>query len=151
MAGAVNTIHCVEGKLVGYNTDGRGLLEALESEAGLKRGGLRKSCILGSGGAAGAAFVAFILARAAKVTVVSRNHDTATALVDRMSSHLGSVEAHACSFAEAASAISSASLTVNTTPVGMTPGIPSPFRRVWWVPDRSSTTWSTVEPSRPLY
>ncbi len=35
MAGAVNTVHCTEGKLVGYNTDGRGLLESLEEETGL--------------------------------------------------------------------------------------------------------------------
>jgi len=126
MAGAVNTIHCVEGRLVGYNTDGRGLLEALESEAGFSATGT-EVVILGSGGAAGAAFVAFILAKAAKVTVVSRNLATATDLVDRMSSHLGSVEAHACSFEDARGALASASLIVNTTPLGMEPDDPSPI------------------------
>ncbi len=32
MAGAVNTVHVVEGRLIGYNTDGRGLIEALKEE-----------------------------------------------------------------------------------------------------------------------
>jgi len=126
MAGAVNTIHVTEGKMVGYNTDGRGLLEALEREAGLNVAGT-EVVILGSGGAAGAAFVALILARAARVTVVSRNPATAAALVERMASHLGAVEAHACSFDEAAGPIASASLVVNTTPLGMSSGDPSPI------------------------
>ena len=38
MAGAVNTVHCVDGRLIGYNTDGRGLLESLETEAGFVAG-----------------------------------------------------------------------------------------------------------------
>lgn len=126
MAGAVNTIHCTDNGLVGYNTDGRGLLEALDSEAGFDVSGT-EVVILGSGGAAGAAFVAFILARAARVTVVSRNQQTATALVDRMAGHLGTVDAHACTFDEARGAVSTASLIVNTTPLGMRPGDPSPI------------------------
>jgi shikimate dehydrogenase len=127
MAGAVNTIHCTEGRLVGYNTDGRGLLEALEREAGLNAAGT-EVVILGSGGAAGAAFVAFILAKAAKITVVSRNQVTANELVDRMSSHLGSIEARACTFEESPAVIAGASLVVNTTPLGMAADDPSPIR-----------------------
>jgi shikimate dehydrogenase len=126
MAGAVNTIHCTDNGLVGYNTDGRGLLESLDSEAGLNVSGT-EVVLLGSGGAAGAAFVAFILARAAKVTVVSRNQASAAALVDRMAAHLGCVEARACSFDDAPAAIASASLVVNATPLGMAPDDPSPI------------------------
>ena len=62
MAGAVNTVHCTEGKLVGYNTDGRGLLESLEEETGLLVEG-KDVVLLGSGGAAGAALVALVLAQ----------------------------------------------------------------------------------------
>ncbi len=126
MAGAVNTIHISEGTIVGYNTDGRGLLEALEREAGLNVAGT-EVVILGSGGAAGAAFVAFILARAAKITLVSRNVASAAALIDRMASHLCAVEAQACAFEDATGAIASASLVVNTTPLGMSAGDPSPI------------------------
>ncbi|MEM2876021.1 MAG: shikimate dehydrogenase, partial [Candidatus Bathyarchaeia archaeon] len=48
--GAVNTILNKEGKLIGYNTDGLGALEALR-EAGVDLHGI-KAVILGAGGAA---------------------------------------------------------------------------------------------------
>lgn len=127
MAGAVNTIHCTEDGLIGYNTDGRGLLEALEDEAGLTVAG-SEVVVLGSGGAAGAAFVAFILAGAAKITIASRNMATASELVDRMSPHLGAIEASACSLDQADAAISSSALVVNATPLGMRPDDASPIR-----------------------
>ena len=80
MAGAVNTVHCVDGQLVGYNTDGRGLLEALERDAGFDPAG-KNVVILGAGGAAGGAFVALILARAARITLVNRDVARAEELV----------------------------------------------------------------------
>ncbi len=126
MAGAVNTIHCVDGRLMGYNTDGRGLLESLQSEVGFDPCGA-EVVLLGSGGAAGAAFVSFVLAKVSRVTVVSRNEQAARALVERMAPHLGQVEAHVCAEGELARAVSSASLVVNTTPVGMQPADPSPL------------------------
>ena len=42
MAGAVNTVHCVDGRLVGYNTDSRGLLESIEAEAHFSSEGRRR-------------------------------------------------------------------------------------------------------------
>ncbi|TLM79746.1 MAG: shikimate dehydrogenase, partial [Actinobacteria bacterium] len=59
MAGAVNTVHVSDGRLIGYNTDGRGLLEALETEAGFLPEG-KSVTLVGAGGAAGAALVAFV-------------------------------------------------------------------------------------------
>lgn len=126
MAGAVNTIHCVDGQLMGYNTDGRGLLESLQGEMGFNAAGA-EVVILGSGGAAGAAFVAFVLAKAAKITVVSRNQDTARSLVDRMASHLGPVEAVVAEPSALSSIAGSAALIVNTTPLGMGSGDASPL------------------------
>ena len=52
MAGAVNTVHVVDGRLVGYNTDGRGLLETLENEAGFAPAG--KRVVIGVTGEPGA-------------------------------------------------------------------------------------------------
>jgi shikimate dehydrogenase len=120
MAGAVNTVQLVDGKLMGYNTDGRGLLEALDEGAGFTVAG-KDVVLIGSGGAAGAAFVAFILAQAASVTVVSRNSDSAEDLLGRMAPHLGNVSAHAVGIGDAESSIRSAALVVNATPVGMAP------------------------------
>lgn len=126
MAGAVNTVHCVDGRLVGYNTDGRGLIEALETDAGFSPAG-KNVVIIGAGGAAGAAFVALILARAASVTVINRDVDNAEALVERMRPHLGSVRADALSVTTAFGAIGEADLVINATPVGMRPDEPSPI------------------------
>lgn len=130
MAGAVNTVHVDEGRLVGYNTDGRGLLEALETQTGFVASG-KRIVILGAGGAAGGALVAFILARAASVTVVGRDYTRAGELIERVAPHLGEVDAAVETFASAERAVAAADLVVNATPVGMDPGDPSPIPDEW--------------------
>lgn len=126
MAGAVNTIHVTDGRLLGYNTDGRGLIESLRDEASLCVEG-KDVVLLGTGGAAAAAFVAFVLERARSVTVVGRNLVNAGELVARLSPHLGAVDARAMTFDEAGTAVRDAHLVVNATPLGMRPGDASPI------------------------
>lgn len=135
MAGAVNTVHVVDGRLVGYNTDGRGLLEALDTEAGFSATGA-DVVVLGAGGAAGAAFVAFLLARAGTVAVVSRDISRADELLGRMSAHLGGVQARSVSLTDAEVAVRGAHLIVNATPVGMNPGDASPIPIEWLRPEQ---------------
>lgn len=130
MAGAVNAVHCADGRLVGYNTDGRGLLEALQLEAQFVPAD-KDVVIYGAGGAAGATIVALILAKAAGVTVVNRNIDHAEDLVDRMAPHLGAVRARALSQAGAEEAVRTADLVVNATPAGMRPEDDSPIPTEW--------------------
>lgn len=130
MAGAVNTVHLVDGRLMGYNTDGRGLLEALDTEADFVPAG-RDIVIIGSGGAAGAAFVAFLLAKAASVTLVGRDIARADALLMRMERHLGDVRADAVVVADAEEAVGAADLIVNATPAGMQPDDASPVPVGW--------------------
>ncbi len=130
MAGAVNTVHLVDGRLVGYNTDGRGLLESLEHDAGFTPTG-KTVVILGTGGAAGGAFVAFLLGRAARVTIVSREAERADALLSRMASHLRDVDARAMPLASAHSDVTSADLIVNATPLGMGRNDASPLPAEW--------------------
>lgn len=126
MAGAVNAIHCKDGKLVGYNTDGRGLLEALETEAGFTPAGTH-AVVVGAGGAAGAAAVALLLAKAARITIVNRSIDSAEELASRLYAHAGATVLEASSSDQAANAaFSSANLIVNATSVGMRPDDPSP-------------------------
>lgn len=50
LIGAVNTVHFVEGKAKGYNTDGRGFISALREEKGFNLSG-KKVCVIGAGGA----------------------------------------------------------------------------------------------------
>ncbi len=148
MAGAINTVHCVDGRLVGYNTDGRGLLEALELGAEMSVAG-KKVVLLGAGGAAGGAVVAFILARAASVTVVNRNGDHAEELLERVGPHMGAVQARWMSYADAEQAVREADLIVNATPVGMQAGDPSPVPMSWLGPGQVvfDMVYGTPEPT----
>ncbi len=134
MAGAVNTVHCVDGRLIGYNTDGRGLLESLSTDAGFDPAG-KDIVILGAGGASGAAFVAFMLGKARRITIVNRSLERAEALVERMSAHMRSTEAGVAELAFAQEHIASADLIVNATPIGMHDGDPSPIPTEWLKPD----------------
>lgn len=118
MAGAVNTVHCSDGKLIGYNTDGRGLLESLESEAGFNPAG-KKAVILGAGGAAGGAVVALILARTASITVVNRDVERAEELLDRMSAHTMTIKTEATTYPASEQAVREADVVINATSVGM--------------------------------
>lgn len=134
MAGAVNTVHCVEGKLVGYNTDSRGLLESLEAEAQFNAEG-RRIVIVGAGGAAGAAVAGFTLGRAAHLTIVNRDMSRAEQLLIRVERYLRGLEVQLETLeAGAESAVREADLVINTTPLGMKADDPSPIPIEWLHP-----------------
>jgi shikimate dehydrogenase len=121
LAGAVNTVHVVDGRLIGYNTDGRGLVESLTSEAGFQPEG-RNVVLLGAGGAAGAAVVGMILGKAARVTVAARREEMSEALVDRLQGRTRGTEVETCGMGdELRRLVEQADLIVNATPVGMAP------------------------------
>lgn len=130
MAGAVNTVHVVDGRLIGYNTDARGLLESLECDAGFVTEG-RRVVVHGAGGAAAAAVVACVLGKAAEVVVVNRTPERAEDLVDRMRPHLRCIEASASGVDDAEEQVRRADLIVNATPVGMSVDDPSPVPVEW--------------------
>ncbi len=130
MAGAVNTVHCTDGRLVGYNTDGRGMLESLADDAGFSPEG-KRVVLLGAGGAAGAAIVAFILGRAARVDVVVRDLTRGEEIIARVEPHLKDTVATAVTFDEAEGAVRGADLIVNATPVGMSEDDESPVPGAW--------------------
>jgi shikimate dehydrogenase len=131
MAGAVNTVHVVDGRFVGYNTDGRGLVESLETDAGFVPEG-KDVVILGAGGAAGAAFVSLMLAKTKSITVANRDAVRAEELVARMCSHARETELKSSELgADAEEPVRAADLIVNATPVGMHADDPSPVPGDW--------------------
>lgn len=130
MAGAVNTVHCMDGHLVGYNTDGRGLVESLAEEARFTSAG-ENITIIGAGGAAGAAAVAFILEKARRVTIVNRTIERAEELADRLIPYARATEVIALHISEAEEQISESKLLVNATPMGMASDDPSPVPVSW--------------------
>lgn len=112
--GAVNTIVVADGKLVGHNTDGQGLLAALADE-GVRVAGARV-LVLGAGGVARA--IVFALGGAgAAVTVAARREDAA-----RDAAALAGGTAVFLSDA----AIEEYDVLVNATPLGMR-AEPPPF------------------------
>lgn len=131
MAGAVNTVHCVDGRLIGYNTDGRGLLETLLNDAGFDPAG-KSVAVIGAGGAAGAAITALMLAKASRLALVNRDVVRAESLIERMGDRMRAMEVTVHPLdADAAVAVRDADLIINATPVGMSAEDPSPVPLEW--------------------
>lgn len=112
--GAVNTVVNRSGRLVGFNTDGRGFMRSL-AEAGIDVSG-KRVLLLGAGGAARA--VGYYLAQeAASIVIVNRTKGKAEALaadLNRVRSVV-SVAEHVARFEEV-------DLVVNTTSLGLKAG-----------------------------
>jgi len=131
LAGAVNTIHVSDGRLIGYNTDGRGLVESLAQDADFTTKDAR-IVLFGAGGAAAAALVAFVLEGAASVTVVNRTLANAESMIARLRGRTR--ETAVCAVlpdADAAEAVAAADMVVNATPLGMRPGDALPLPAAW--------------------
>ena len=116
--GAVNTIVHREGRLIGYNTDAEGFLEALRHLGGFEPAG-KRAVLIGAGGAARA--VSFTLARAGvrSLAITDIIGERAQGLFSSLRS-LG-VETHVleCEDKSLKDALSNCDLVVNCTPVGM--------------------------------
>lgn len=77
LVGAVNTVHCVEGRLIGDNTDGRGFYEPLRA-SGIPVHG-RDVVVFGAGGAA-RAVVFQLIRQGARVLLINRTRERAEKL-----------------------------------------------------------------------
>ena len=86
LAGAVNTLQWDSaGKLLGFNTDGKGLLRDLQHNLGIDLAD-RKILLVGAGGAAAGVIHPLLQALPAKLVVINRTASRAEALVQRFSS-----------------------------------------------------------------
>ena len=131
MAGAVNTVHCVDGRLIGYNTDGRGLVDSLASEVGFDVAG-KTVAVVGAGGAAGSALVSLVLGKAGRVVILNRTPGNAEMLADRVRPHARDTSVETAPLDEAAgSLVREADLLVNATSLGMRSEDPSPVPSAW--------------------
>lgn len=134
LAGSVNTVHRADGKLIGYNTDGRGLTESLKLEAGFEAQG-RKAVIIGTGGAAGAAFVGLLLEHIGHVTIAGRDAEQAEYMIDNLGDRMRETTAEAVELGDGIrDAVEAADLIINATPLGMQPDDPLPVEEEWLHP-----------------
>ena len=119
--GAVNTVHCIEGRLLGDNTDGRGFYEPLR-EMGVSLQG-RQVVVLGAGGAA-RSVVFRLLREGANVCLTNRTSERAERLAqDAADAGYGALMrvVRGSEERELRNAIAGAELLVHTTRVGMHP------------------------------
>ncbi len=119
--GAVNTVHCQNGRLLGDNTDGYGFYEPLR-EMGYDMAG-RQAVVLGAGGAA-RAVVAQLIREGARVVIANRSPERAERLAQDMNAIFpgAGVQVIALDDAEALRrALADSTLLTNTTRVGMRP------------------------------
>ena len=115
-AGAVNCVVREGSRLVGYNTDGPGVLRALRQAGLMVEGG--RTVILGAGGAASA--VAMSLAeRSGEITVLNRTGQKARALALVLQAAGARSSGFALSDEPAQVALGEANLVVHCSTVGM--------------------------------
>lgn len=88
LMGAVNTVRIENGKLIGENTDGKGFINALVQDAGVRPEG-KKAVILGAGGAARAISVELALNGASQITIVNRSEERGRELTSLLNEKTG--------------------------------------------------------------
>lgn len=119
--GAVNTFrHDAHGRLIGHNTDVAGVQAALAALLGDEAPPPARSVVLGAGGSAGAVLVALSAGGARDITIAARTPHRAEQLAQRLGV-TATIEPHDPTEPSLAlrEALTSASLVVNTTPVGL--------------------------------
>ena len=82
MIGAINTIVNDNGKLTGYNTDGKGFMTSLQKDAKIVELKSKKAMILGSGGAARAIAVELAIEGINSLTIVNRTEKRGLDLIN---------------------------------------------------------------------
>lgn len=118
-AGAVNTVVNEAGRLIGYNTDGDGLVRSLADDLGFVPGS-GTIVVVGAGGAARGAVPALCRAGAGRIVVVNRSRERAEEIAEAMSKlHPGTEIIPASEPAELKPWLGGTSLLVNTTSLGM--------------------------------
>ena len=118
-AEAVNTVRNDGGKLLGFNTDGDGLVKSLQTDLDCSVSG-KSVVIAGAGGAARGAVPALCRAGAKKIAVANRSAGPARNLVDLMRKHYSSTELLATDGYDAfPDLLADADILINTTSLGM--------------------------------
>ncbi|MCA1031830.1 shikimate dehydrogenase [Bacillus timonensis] len=117
--GAVNTVVNNKGKLVGYNTDGLGFIEALKPLIKLPLS-QSKILLIGAGGAARAIYFTLAYTGVKDIDICNRTKETADYLIQHCKYNANS---NSLSIPEAENCLEKYDIIINTTSVGMHPNI----------------------------
>jgi shikimate dehydrogenase len=116
--GAVNTVLCKNGKLIGYNTDGRGAISALQENGVYTEE--KKMVILGAGGAAKA--IAYQASQdLSELVILNRTHEKAKKLAESIKSFGVKVKIGTLSHEIMRTEMPTTDILVNATSLGMHP------------------------------
>jgi shikimate dehydrogenase len=111
--GAVNTIQVLGDRIIGHNTDGRGLVRFLLKDLGATIQGCR-TLVIGSGGSARAAVSAIAAAGASEISVISRDQTKAQGLA----SLADGARFRSASLSDPGTMVQEADVIINATPIG---------------------------------
>jgi shikimate dehydrogenase len=115
--GAVNTVHVVAGRTMGYNTDGEGFMQPLR---GLSLPFAETSvCVLGAGGAARAITMALLQAGCPMLAVANRTYARGHRLVTALQERFPQVQLSVVPWTQVAPVARRSRLVVNATAVGL--------------------------------
>lgn len=117
--GSVNTVLNHNGKLMGYNTDGKGFVKSLEEKDVKFKG--EKIVILGSGGAAKAIAIQLALDSAGEIVIANRTVENAEIITSIINKNIPKVKARSIVLNEKflKEELKDAKILINTTPIGM--------------------------------
>jgi shikimate dehydrogenase len=117
--GAVNTVVNENGRLIGYNTDGKGYVRSLleETQIDLRD---RVVVMIGAGGAARAVACTLAELGLKEIRIVNRSREKAQILAELLSAHVSAVVIEPQMAKEA---MKDAALLINTTSIGMYPNV----------------------------
>jgi len=124
MSGAVNTVEVKDGRLLGYNTDGKGFIHSLKRDCGFNPKN-KNVLILGAGGASRAVIVQLILSGAREIVVASPVQEELKKIAqDIRGSMKVSIKTLLLDRSVPLDEIKNIHLLINATPVGMHPQDP---------------------------
>ncbi|MGI6629234.1 MAG: shikimate dehydrogenase [Bacillota bacterium] len=125
-AQAVNGVNVIvndNGRLIGYNTDGIGFIRSLKEESGVNPQG-KKVLVLGAGGAAKSVCAALAAAGTREIVIVNRTIERAESageIVRKIGCKVRTYDFSRKKFNDLTEEISSSSIIINTTSVGLYP------------------------------
>lgn len=119
ISGAVNTVKNENGKLTGYNTDGKGFIMSLSNQ-GIDIAG-KKFVMLGAGGAGKSIAIQLALDGAAELVIFNRSPEPAESLCELIGKEIPAcrISQHRLSDATLKEELSTAAVLINTTNIGM--------------------------------
>ena len=116
--GAVNTVKVKDGKLLGYNTDGRGCVWAIEEKGYTCKG--KNIVIFGAGGVVSTVALKMVLEKAISITVLNRTLTPAEALKGNIFKRTGvKINIGELTLENMKSALKDCDILINGTPLGM--------------------------------